>query len=42
MPDKLAAMTKGGKPNVTIQDLKRQQVKAPRPLKGFEEGSRKL
>jgi invasion protein IalB len=41
-PDKLAAMTKGTKLNVTFEDLKRQKITVPLPLKGFEDAYKKL
>jgi invasion protein IalB len=41
-PDKLAAMSKGTKLNVTFQDLKKQKIVVPVPLKGFEAAFKKL
>ena len=41
-PEKLAAMTKGTKLNLTFQDLKKQKITVPVPLKGFEEAYKKL
>lgn len=41
-PERLAAMTKGTKLNVVFQDLKKQKITVPVPLKGFEEAYKKL
>ena len=41
-PEKLAAMSKGTKLNVVFQDLKKQQITVPVPLKGFEDAYKKL
>ena len=41
-PEKLAAMSKGTKLNVTVQDLKKQKIVVPVPLKGFEAAFKKL
>jgi invasion protein IalB len=41
-PEKLAAMSKGTKLNVTFQDLKKQKIVVPVPLKGFEAAFKKL
>ena len=41
-PDKLAAMSKGAKINVTFRDLKNQKVTVPVPLNGFEAAYKKL
>lgn len=39
---KIAAMTKGGKLSVVFQDLKKQNITVPVPLKGFAEAFKKL
>ena len=41
-PDKLTAMSKGSKLNVTFQNLKKQKIVVPVPLKGFAEAYKKL
>jgi invasion protein IalB len=41
-PDKLAAFTKGTKLNVVFEDLKKQKITVPVPLKGFDEAFKKL
>jgi len=41
-PERLAAMSKGTKLNVTFQDLKKQKIVVPVPLKGFEAAFKKL
>jgi invasion protein IalB len=41
-PDRLAAMSKGIKLNVVFQDLKKQNITVPVPLKGFEDAYKKL
>jgi invasion protein IalB len=41
-PEKLTAMSKGAKINVTFRDLKNQKVTVPVPLKGFEAAYNKL
>jgi len=41
-PDRLAAMNKGAKLNVTFQNLKRQKIVVPVPMKGFAEAYKKL
>ena len=41
-PDKLTAMSKGRKLNVTFQNLKKQEIVVPVPLKGFAEAYKKL
>ena len=41
-PDKLAAMRKGTKFNVTFQNLKKQKIVVPVPLTGFAEAFKKL
>jgi len=39
---KLIAMTKGSKLNIAFQDLKKQTIKVPVPLKGLDEALTKL
>lgn len=41
-PEKLAAMTKGTSLKVTFQDLKKQKITVPVPLKGLEDAVKKL
>lgn len=41
-PDLLAALSKGTKLNVVFQDLKKQNITVPVPLKGFEDAYKKL
>lgn len=41
-PEKLTTMAKGNKLNITVQDLKKQPITVPVPLKGFEEAYKKL
>jgi invasion protein IalB len=41
-PDQLAAMKTGSNLNVVFQDLKKQKIMVPVPLKGFEEAFKKL
>jgi invasion protein IalB len=41
-PEKQVAMIKGTKLNVVFQDLKKQNITVPVPLKGFEEAFNKL
>ena len=41
-PKKLAAMNTGAKLNVTFQNLKKQKIVVPVPLKGFAEAYKKL
>jgi invasion protein IalB len=41
-PEKIAAMSKGTKLSVIFQDLKKQQIVVPVPLKGFEAALKKL
>ncbi len=41
-PDKIAAMGKGTNLNVTFNDLKKQKIVVPVPLKGFEAAFKKL
>ena len=41
-PEKLAAMSGGSKLNVTFQNLKKQKIVVPVPLKGFAEAYKKL
>lgn len=41
-PEQLAAMKAGTKLNVVFQDLKKQRITVPVPLKGFEEAFKKL
>jgi invasion protein IalB len=40
--DELAALSKGAKLNVTFQDLKKQKIIVPVPLKGLDEALKKL
>ena len=40
--EKLGAMSKGQKLNVVFQDLKKQKITVPVPLKGFEDAYKKL
>lgn len=42
VPNKLAAMTKGTKLNVVFQNLKKQKITVPVPLKGFDAAFKKL
>jgi invasion protein IalB len=41
-PEQLAAMKTGSKLNVVFEDLKKQKITVPVPLKGFEEATKKL
>jgi invasion protein IalB len=41
-PDRLTAMTTGTKLNIVFQDLMRQNITVPVPLKGFEDAYKKL
>jgi invasion protein IalB len=41
-PDKVAALTKGTSLKVTFQDLKKQKITVPVPLKGLDEALKKL
>ena len=41
-PEKLAAMGKGTKLNITFQNLKKQKIAVPVPLKGFAEAYKKF
>jgi invasion protein IalB len=41
-PETLGAMSKGEKLSVVFQDLKKQSITVPVPLKGFEEAFKKL
>jgi invasion protein IalB len=41
-PETLQLMTKGTKLNVVFQDLKKQKITVPVPLKGFEDAYKKL
>lgn len=40
--EKLGAMSKGEKLNIVFQDLKKQRITVPVPLKGFEDAYKKL